>query len=103
MPVVGDDGLEDDARQDGRPAAFEPVHVGTVIADEGVAGPGERRHRHLVAHGPAGQEQRRRLAEELGHAFLEPPGRRVLTELLVPDFGLCDRPTHPVGGQRVRV
>ena len=59
----------------------------------------------LVAHGAAGQEDRRLLAEERGHAVAERPDGGVAAVLLVADLGFRDRGAHRGcrPGLRVRI
>ena len=58
----------------------------------------ERAQADLVAHGPAGDEQRGRLAEQLGREALERVDRGVLAEHVVAHLGGGHRLAH--GGRR---
>jgi hypothetical protein len=74
-----------------------------VIADDRVAGTGQRGDGHLVAHRPGGEKQRSLGPQELCDPLLEPGGRGVLAELLVADLGLGHGPAHALAGKGVSV
>jgi hypothetical protein len=65
-----------------------------AIAQERLTGHRVGLDRHRVAHRPAGQKDRRLLAEQLRDHFLEPVGRRILPPLLVGDLCLRHRASH---------
>ena len=87
-------------RVPGGPAGLGNDRVRGAVEDQLVAaGPGVQAQGDLVAHRPAGQEHGRLVAEQLGHALLEPAGGGVLAALLVADVGAGDRTAHPVAGR----
>ena len=87
-----------------RPARLGDDRVRGAVEDQLVAaGARVQPERDLVAHRPARQEQRRLLAEQLGHALLEAIGRGVGEPLLVGHVGRGDRPPHLLGGASLRV
>ena len=57
--------------------------MGQPVGHHRVAPPGVGGHRHQVAHRPARQQQRRLLAQQLGHPLLQPVRGRVEPALLV--------------------
>ncbi len=59
--------------------------------------------RDLVAHGSAGQEEARLMAEQLRHAVLQGQSRRVQPPLLVANHRTRDRRPHPIRRARLRV
>ncbi len=80
--------------EDSGATGFGVQRVGRPVTVELVAGPTVQRQRDLVAHGPRGQEDGGRFAEELRHRFDQLIYARVLSELLVPDRCVADRPSH---------
>src|SRR6266511_6354445 len=71
---------------------------GAVEVELIAAGPDVQADGDLVAHRPRGKEQRRVLAEKLGHPLLQRVDGRVEPALLVADLRLRHRPAHGLGG-----
>ena len=73
------------------------------LAQHLLAGADQRGQSEHVGHRARGGEQRRLLAEELGHPVLEPAYGRVLVVHVVADLGVGHGATHPRRrpGQRV--
>ena len=84
---------------DGRGGARLVVkRVTAGVEDDLVARSGVHAHADLVGHGAGGHEQRRLLAEALGHSLLQPVDRRVFTEDVVADLGVGHGCAHAGGG-----
>ncbi len=80
-----------------RTPRFVVERVGHPVHQDLVPCPAVYREGDLVAHGAGGEEDRRLLAEELRHAFLQPVGGRVLAALLVPHLRARHRLAHGFG------
>ncbi len=102
-PVLGADGLHDQAGVHGRPAQLVAEDVRELLGEHLVPGLGEHAQGDLVRHRGRGDEHRLLLAEERGATLLERDHGRVLALLLVADDRLGDRPAHPLGRLRQRV
>ena len=88
----------------GRAAGLGDQRVG-VAPDEHplAAGADVQADGDLVAHRPAGQEERRLVAQQRRDALLEGARRRVRAALLVADLGRGDGGAHGRRGARLRV
>ena len=95
---------DDRARKLGRAAALGGEGMGGAPEEDLVAA---RAHVHangdLVAHRPAGQEDRGLLAQQQGDRLLEGEDRRVVAQLLVADLGRGHGGAHGVGRARLGV
>jgi hypothetical protein len=116
IPVAGGDCLRHLLRAKNAPLAVERLHqhagvergatlfraeeVRLAVGDDRLARLGMHLDRNLVAHRAAGQEERRLLAQQLGHHRLQPVNRGVLPLLLVADLRLGNRAAH--GRRRLR-
>jgi hypothetical protein len=86
------------ARKRRRRAALVEQGVGVLAGQHHVAGPGVDRDGGLVGHGAAGDEERRRLAQQLRRHGLEPVHGGVFEVDVVADLGLDHCLAH--GGRR---
>ncbi len=82
----------------GRGAAFVPDEMGFIADDHIVAGARQKLERTLVGHGAGGEEERGFLAKEMRDALLEGFDGRILTILIIADFGVRHRLAHGGAG-----
>ena len=93
-PVLGADGLHDQAGVHGRPAQLVAEDVRQLLGHDFVSGLREDAEGDLVRHRGRRDEHGFLLAEQRGAPFFERDHGRVLALLLVPDDGLGDGPAH---------
>jgi hypothetical protein len=91
-----------DARVGRGTSGLVPHGMGSLSNGDFVAGARQDPQSGLVRHRPGREEERGLLAEQLGDVVLEPVGRLVFAELVVPNAGLGHGPTH-AGSGRVTV
>ena len=93
-PDVGDEALHDEAGVDRGASPLVDEDVRPLLGDDLAAGPAEHAQRGLVRHRRRRQEERRLVAEQLGHPALQLVGGRILALLLVADLGGRHRSEH---------
>src|SRR5262249_48732594 len=84
-------------------AALEVDRMRGVMRDDLLTRTRVDAERDLVAHGPGGKENRRLLAQQLGHHLAELVDSGVLELLLVPHLRLAHEAAHVGGGPGDRV
>ena len=94
-PGLGDEALHDEAGVDRGASPLVDEDVRPLLGDDLAAGPGEHAQRRLVRHRRRRQEERRLVAEQLGHPALQLVRGRILALLLVADLGGRHRSEHP--------
>ncbi len=98
--LLRDEAVHVEPGVDCRPAPLVDEDVRPLLRDHLAPRPAEGAQRDLVSHRRRRQEERRFVAERLGHAALQLVRGRVLALLLVADFGGGHRREHPRGGLR---
>ncbi len=97
------DALHHEPRVDRRPAPLVDQHMRVLFRQEQRARLRLRAQRRLVRHRRGREEERRLLAEELGHTPLQLVDARILEVLLVTDLRRGHRGEHCLRRPRERV